>query len=184
MVLLGYGVKLHLVSDLPDLRMTALLLVRKAHDDDGAHAVVHAVVADCAQPAPLGRPLGRTEPSAAHDHGTESQALYLQAQPLLHVVVLHDVDFVGELGLHQGLGQGRGLGGREIVEIVLQLSLGGLHGERCRVEILGIGEWDGLGAPVGAVEDARGAHVEEHHVVPGPQVVLHGPSHGVRALVA
>jgi len=69
---------------------------------------------------------------------------------LLSIVILHNVDFEG------GLGQGRGVGGLEIVRIILQLSLGGLHGGRGRVGIVGVGEWNAVGAHVDAVAHAHG----------------------------
>lgn len=103
-------------------------------------------------------------------------------------MVLDNVDSEGELSLDQGLGQGGRLGGGEIVEIVLEFALGGLSGGRGRVgavDIAAVGSYrDRVGAPVGAVEDAGGSHVEEDHVIPGTKVVLDGPSDGVGALVA
>lgn len=103
-------------------------------------------------------------------------------------MVFDNVDSERELSLDQGLGQGGGLGGGEIVEIVLKFALGGLSGGRGRVgvvDIAAVGSYrDRFGAPVGSIEDACGSHVEEDHVVSGTEVVLDGPSDGVGALVA
>jgi hypothetical protein len=74
------------------------------------------------------------------------------------------------------LGQGHGLGDREIVGIILQLSLGGLSEVRGRVGIVGIGEWDAVGARIGAIEHVRGLHMEEHH---SQGLVGHPSSFGV-----
>ena len=99
-------------------------------------------------------------------------------------MVLDDVDFEGDLGLDQGLSHGVGLGRREILELVLQFPLLGL-GLRgaTRIGILiGILR-DGGATPVSTVEDVRGPHVEEDHVVTWPEVVLHSPFHGEGTLV-
>lgn len=74
------------------------------------------------------------------------------------------------------MGRGHGLGDREIVEIILQLSLGDLSEGRGRVGIVGIGEWDAVGAPIGAIEHVRGLDMEEHH---SQGLVSHPSSFGV-----
>ncbi len=47
-----------------------ILLVGEANDDDGADAVVHAVVADAAEPG-LGGAAGGAEAAAAHDYSAQ-----------------------------------------------------------------------------------------------------------------
>lgn len=154
-----------------------IFVIGTPNDDHGTNTMVDAVITDAPKPALGGSP-GRAEAAAPHDDGAEAQPLHLQAKPLLHVVVLHYVDFERDLSLHQGLSQVRGLRGREGVEVVLQLPLRLLGGGPGRVDV------EVNGAPVGAVEYARGPHVEEDHGVAGTEVVLHGPSDGEGALVA
>ena len=146
--------------------------------------MMYTVVADAAETRLGGAFGGRAEATAAHDNSAEPEPLDLEAEPLLQVVVLHDVDFEGDLSLDQGLSQRVGLRSREIVQLVLELALLGLGVEgRIGILILGLGR-NGGAAPVGAVEDASGADVEEDDVVAGAEVVLDGPFDGVGTLVA
>lgn len=153
--------------------VVSVLFIGKPDDDDRTDAVVNAVVTDTAEPG-TGAPLSSSEAAAAHNDGDEAEPLDLQAEPLLHVVVLDYVDLVGDSSLFQGLGDVVGFGDREIVEIDLELLLRGL--------VLGNG--DVGGAPIGAVEDAGGADVEEDDGVAGAEVVLDGPIDGKGALIA
>ena len=57
--------------------------------DDGTDAI-----ADAAEPAVVVAAANGAESAASHDDSTESE-------PLLHVVILHDVDLVGDLRLLQ-----------------------------------------------------------------------------------
>ena len=146
--------------------------------------MMYTVIADAAETRLGGAFGGRAEATAAHDNSAEPEPLDLEAEPLLHVVVLHDVDFEGDLSLDQGLSQRVGLRSREIVQLVLELPLLGLGVEgRIGILILILGR-NGGAAPVGAVEDAGGADVEEDDVVAGAEVVLDGPFDGVGTLVA
>ncbi|GJN32669.1 hypothetical protein PR202_gb21189 [Eleusine coracana subsp. coracana] len=145
---------------------------------------MHAVVADAAEP-PLAGPASGAEPFAPHDDGAEAEPLNLEAEALLHVVVLDDVDLVGDPGVLERPGEVLGLGRGEGGEVVLHPDGGGLGvvaavGGRVRVE-----RRDGEvgAAPVRAVEDGGGADVEEDDGVPGAEVVVDGPAHGVRRLV-
>lgn len=94
-----------------------------ADDDDGTDAVVDAVIADAAEPTVIVAAMNGAESPASHDDSTESEPLDLEAQPLLHVVILHDVDLVGVLRLPQRPRQIGGFQSGERVEIVLQLLL-------------------------------------------------------------
>ncbi|KAB8100084.1 hypothetical protein EE612_030458, partial [Oryza sativa] len=167
-------------------------IIRVAHDHDGADAVVHAVVADAPEP-PFARPARGAEAAAAHDHGGQAEALGLEAEALLHVVVLDYVDLEGDLRGDERLRQVLRLGGGEGVEVLLPLLLG-LLGLVARggvgVGVLGgvgggvvVVDGDGDGAPVGAVEHGGGADVEEHDGVARAEVVLHGPLDGEGGLV-
>ena len=166
----------------------AVLIVGIADDNDGADAVVHAVVADAAEAAVAAAANGAEAP-APHDDGAEAETLDLEAEALLHVVVLHDVDLVRDLRVAQRLSEIGGLRCRERVEIILQLALvlvaavvGGNGDEFLVGSGVGVdGEVDG--APVGAEEDVGGADVEEDHGVAGADVLLDGPADGVGALV-
>ena len=150
-----------------------ILVIGEPHDDDRTDAVVHTVVTDTAEPG-LGGPLRSPESPAAHHDGAEAEPLDLQAQPLLHVVVLDYVDLVRRLGFLKRPGEVVGFGDGEIVEIVLELLLG----------LLVFGDGDVGGAPVGAVEDASGPDVEEDDGIARAEVVLDGPFDGEGALVA
>jgi hypothetical protein len=161
-------------------------VIREAHHHNGADTVVHAVVADAAEPALAGPPRG-AEALAPHDDGAEREALDLEAEALLHVVVPDDVDLVGDAGVLERAGEVVGLGGREGVVVVLHPARGG-GGLAVAVAVLGgggarVGEGDVDGAPVGAVEHGGGAHVEQDDGVPGAEVVGDGPAHGVGGLV-
>ena len=102
---------------------TASLSFGIADDDDGTDAVVDAVIADAAEPTVIVAAMNGAESPASHDDSTESEPLDLEAQPLLHVVILHDVDLVGDLRLPQRPCQIGGFQSGERVEIVLQLLL-------------------------------------------------------------
>ena len=161
-----------------------VIVIGITNHNNRADTVMYTVVADAAETRLGGAFGGRAEATAAHDNSAEPEPLDLEAEPLLHVVVLHDVDFEGDLSLDQGLSQGVGLRSREIVQLVLELPLLGLGVEgRIGILILILGR-NGGAAPVGAVEDAGGADVEEDDVVTGAEVVLDGPFDGVGTLVA
>lgn len=110
-------------------------------------------------------------------------------------MVLDDVDLVGNLSLLQWLSNISSLGSREGIEVVLELLLGVSLGRSSRFVLLpaavvvqrvsifvGVdGEIDGT--PVGAEQYGGGADVEEDHGVPGTDVVVDGPTYGVRTLV-
>lgn len=159
-----------------------VIVIGITNHNNRADTVMYTVIADAAETRLGGAFGGRAEATAAHDNSAETEPLDLEAEPLLHVVVLHDVDFEGDLSLDQGLSQRVGLRGREIVQLVLELALLGL-GVEGRIGILVQGR-NGGAAPVGAVEDAGGADMEEDHVVAGAEVVLDGPFDGVGTLVA
>ena len=163
-----------------------VIVIGITNHNNRADTVMYTVVADAAETRLGGAFGGRAEATAAHDNSAEPEPLDLEAEPLLQVVVLHDVDFEGDLSLDQGLSQGVGLRSREIVQLVLELALLGLGVEgRIGILILGLGLGrNGGAAPVGAVEDAGGADVEEDDVVAGAEVVLDGPFNGVGTLVA
>lgn len=154
-----------------------LLIIRKSDDDYRADAVVHAVIANAAEPS-LGGALGGTNATAAHDDGAQSEPFNFQAEPLLHVVVLDDMDLEWDAAVGERLSEIGGLGGGESGEVVLALLVGllGVVGGG------GVGEVDG--APVGAVEYGGGADVEEDDGVAGAEVVVDGPSDSVGRLVA
>jgi hypothetical protein len=166
-------------SSLPTLRHG---IIRVTHHYHGADTVVHTVVTDAAEPTLVAPPRG-AEPFAPHDDGAEAEPLDLEAEALLHVVVLDDVDLVGDPGVLERPGEVLGLGRGEGGEVVLHPDRGGLGvvlgGGRVRVR-----RRDGEvgAAPVGAVEDGGGADVEEDDGVPGAEVVVDGPAHGVRRL--
>ena len=166
-------------------------IIRVAHNHHKAGAVVHAVVADAPEP-PFPDPARGAEAAAAHDQGGQAKALGLEAEALLHVVVLDDVDLEGDLRADERLREVLRLGGGEGVEVLLPLLLGllglllGGRGARRALGDVGVGvvvDGDRDGAPVGAVEDRGGAHVEQHDGVPGAEVVLHGPLDGEGGLV-
>ena len=163
-----------------------VIVIGITNHNNRADTVMYTVIADAAETRLGGAFGGRAEATAAHDNSAEPEPLDLEAEPLLQVVVLHDVDFEGDLSLDQGLSQGVGLRSREIVQLVLELALLGLGVEgRIGILILGLGLGrNGGAAPVGAVEDASGADVEEDDVVTGAEVVLDGPFNGVGTLVA
>ena len=161
-----------------------VIVIGITNHNNRADTVMYTVVADAAETRLGGAFGGRAEATAAHDNSAEPEPLDLEAEPLLQVVVLHDVDFEGDLSLDQGLSQRVGLRSREIVQLVLELPLLGLGVEgRIGILILILGR-NGGAAPVGAVEDAGGADVEEDDVVAGAEVVLDGPFNGVGTLVA
>ena len=85
-------------------------------------------------------------------------------------MIFDDADLEGDAVIDQGLGQSLRLGGGERVEVSFRPL------RRLLREV--------NGAPVGAVEDAGGADVEEDHGVPGAEVVFDRPSHGIRTLIA
>jgi hypothetical protein len=152
----------------------SLGLLGEPDNNNGADAMANTIIADTPEPA-LAIPLGGPEASAPHDDGIDAKPLDLEADPLLHVVVLDDVNLEGDVALHQRLSKIRGLGGRESIEVVFELLMGFL-----------VGGVDGKidGAPVGSVEDAGRAYMEENDVVTGSEIVQHRPFHGERALVA
>ena len=161
-----------------------VIVIGITNHNNRADTVMYTVIADAAETRLGGAFGGRAEATAAHDNSAEPEPLDLEAEPLLQVVVLHDVDFEGDLSLDQGLSQGVGLRSREIVQLVLELALLGLGVEgRIGILILILGR-NGGAAPVGAVEDAGGADVEEDDVVAGAEVVLDSPFDGVGTLVA
>ena len=102
---------------------TASLSFGIADDDDGTDTVVDAVIADAAEPTFIVAAMNGAESPASHDDSTESEPLDLEAQPLLHVAILHDVDLVGDLRLPQRPRQIGGFQSGECVKIVLQLLL-------------------------------------------------------------
>nr|GLL24039.1 hypothetical protein CR513_39626 [Ipomoea trifida] len=106
--------------------------------------------------------------------------LNFQAQSLLHVVVLHDMDLERNIRVHQRLRHVVGLSSGEIVEIVLDLLLSLLvaGGGGLGVD----GEIDG--APISAVEDGGRPDVEEDYGVAWTEIILDRPLHGVSALIA
>lgn len=156
-----------------------------SHHHHGAGAVLHAVIADAAE-LPFAPPPGGADAAAAHDDGAQSQPLNLQAQPLLHVVILHDVNLHRDMGVHERLRQVVGLLRRQVV--VLLLHLPRRRRRRLGEGVVGgggaVGGGGGGGAPVGAVENAGGPDMEEDHGVAGADVVVHRPLHGEGALVA
>ena len=170
-----------------------ILIFGIADDDDGTDAVVDAVIADAAEPTVVVAAANGAESPASHDDSAESEPLDLEAKPLLHVVILHDVDLVGDLRLLQRPRQIGGFRGGERVEIVLQLLL--IVGGRRRGRgggggyIIGVAVEVGRGngevdrAPVGAEEDGGGADVEEDDGVAGSDVVVDGPAYSVSRLV-
>ena len=161
-----------------------VIVIGITNHNNRADTVMYTVIADAAETRLGGAFGGRAEATAAHDNSAEPEPLDLEAEPLLHVVVLHDVDFEGDLSLDQGLSQRVGLRSREIVQLVLELALLGLGVEgRIGILILILGR-NGGAAPVGAGEDAGGADVEEDDVVAWAEVVLDGPFDGVGTLVA
>ncbi|PWZ40378.1 hypothetical protein Zm00014a_015470 [Zea mays] len=153
---------------LPTLGRT---VIREAHHHNRADNVMHAVVADAAEPPLAGPPRG-AEALAPHDDGAEREALDLEAEALFHVVVPDDVDLVGDARVLERPGDVIGLGGRESVVVVLHPARsGGLGiGVTATKAILGVGARDGEGdvdgAPVDAVEHGGGAHVEQNDGVP------------------
>lgn len=153
--------------------VVSVLVIRESNDDDRTDAVVHTVVTNTAEPS-IGAPPRGSEAPAAHNDGDQTKPLDLQAEPLLQVVILHDVDLERDLGLAERLGEVVGFGDGEAVEIGLEFLLGGLVGR----------DGDVGGAPVGAVEDGGGADVEEDDGIAGAEVVLDGPGDGEGALVA
>ena len=100
-----------------------ILIFGIANDDDGTDAVVDAVIADAVKPTVIVAKVNGAKSPASHDDRTESEPLDLEAQPLLHVVILHDVDLVRDLHLPQRPRQIGGFQSGECVEIVLQLLL-------------------------------------------------------------
>ena len=78
-----------------------ILIFGIADDDDGTDAVVDAVIADAAEPTVVVAAANGAESPASHDDSAESEPLDLEAKPPLHVVILHDVDRVGDLRLLQ-----------------------------------------------------------------------------------
>jgi hypothetical protein len=166
-------------------------IIRVAHNHHGADTVVHAVVTDAPEP-PFAGPARGAEATAAHDQGGQAEALGLEAEALLHVVVLDDVDLEGGLRDDERLREVLRLGGGEGVEVLLPLLLGllglllGGRGARRALGDVGVGvvvDGDRDGAPVGAVEHGGGADVQQHDGVPGAEVVLDGPLDGKGGLV-
>ena len=100
-----------------------ILIFGIAEDDDGTDAVVDAVIADAAEPTVVVAAANGAESPASYDDSAESEPLDLEAKPLPHVVILHDVDLVGDLRLLQLPRQIGGFRGGERVEIILQLLL-------------------------------------------------------------
>ena len=124
-----------------------ILIFGIADDDDGTDAMVDAVIADAAEPAVVVAAANGAESAASHDNRTESEPLDLEAKPLLHVVILHDVDLVGDLRLLQRPRQIGGFQSGERVEIVLQLLL--IVGGRRRRRGGGGGYFIGVAVEVG-----------------------------------
>jgi hypothetical protein len=166
--------------------IAGILIFGIPHHDDRTDAVVDAVVANAAE-STVAAAASRTKPSAPHDHRIQAKPLDLQAQPLPHVVVLHDVDLVRDLRLPKRPREIGDLRRRERVEVVLQLLVrrfgarGGV-GAVAAIHVRG-GDREVNRAPVSAEEDRGGADVEEDHGVSGSDVVIHGPAHGVGRLV-
>ena len=67
-------------------------IIREADHHDWTNTVMHTVIADTPETA-LAAPPGGAEAPTSHDDRAEAKPLDLQAEALLHVVVLHDVDF-------------------------------------------------------------------------------------------
>jgi len=162
-----------------------------AHNHNRADTVVHAVVTDAPEP-PFPDPARGTESPAAHDHRGQAEALGLEAEALLHVVVFDDVDLEGDLRADQRLRKVLRLSGREGVELLLplllrllRLLLSGRSAHRTLgdVDVGVVVDGDRDGAPVGTIEHRGGADVEQHHGVPGAEVVLNGPLDGKGGLV-
>lgn len=78
----------------------AVLVIRISHHHHWTNTMMHAIITDASQ-LPIVPSFGGTESSAPHDHRVQPQPLHLQAQPLLHVMVLHYVDLVGDLRFPQ-----------------------------------------------------------------------------------
>lgn len=152
-----------------------ILLIRISDDDNRTNAVPDAVIANAPEPA-VAPSLGGAESPAPHDDSTQPQPLHLQTQPLLHVMILHNVDFERDLSLHQRLRQVGRLCGGERVEIDLELLL--------RLLVLGVDDGEVDGAPIGAVEDGGGADMDQNDGVAGADVVVNGPFDGEGGLVA
>ncbi|RDX79893.1 hypothetical protein CR513_39626, partial [Mucuna pruriens] len=164
-----------------------ILVIGIANNNDRADTMVDTIITDTPELAVVAAAHG-AEAAAPHDDGAEAEPLHLQTQPLLHVVILHDVDLERNLRLAQGLREIRGLRRRERVEVILQLPLAvvvvavdGVDGLLIGVRVGIDGQIDG--APIGAEEDVCRADVEEDHGIPRTDVVLHGPAHRVGALV-
>nr|GMD11450.1 nitric oxide synthase-interacting protein [Ipomoea batatas] len=66
---------------------TAIFLVRISDHNNRANTVLHTVITDGSKPA-FGAAPGSAEAAAPHYHSAEPKPLNLQAQPLLHVVLL------------------------------------------------------------------------------------------------
>ena len=166
--------------------VAGVLVFGVPHHDDRTDAVVDAVVADAAE-STVAAAARRTEPPAPHDHRIQAESLDLQAQPLPHVVILHDVDLVRDLRLPQRPRDIGGLRSSERVEVLLQLLLRhlGSRGGDDAVAVVHIrgGDREVNGAPVGPEEDRSGTDVEEDHGVAWSYIVIHSPAHGVGRLV-
>nr|GLL28814.1 Os07g0551501 [Ipomoea trifida] len=69
------------------LFLKGFVCYRISDHNNRANTVLHTVITDGSKPA-FGAPAGSAEASAPHYHSAEPKPLDLQAQPLLHVVLL------------------------------------------------------------------------------------------------
>lgn len=154
---------------------SVVLLIRISHDNNRTDAMPHTVIANTAKP-PIASSLCCPKSPAPHDHSTQSKSLNLQTEPLLHIMILHNVDFERDLRVHKRLRQIGRLRSGEGVEIIFQLLL--------RLLVVGVDDGEVHGAPVSTVEDGSGAHVEQNNSISGAEVVMDGPLDGESRFVA
>nr|GLL38390.1 hypothetical protein CR513_39626 [Ipomoea trifida] len=133
--------------------ISSILLVRIPDNHNRTNAMPNTVITDASKSAVVSFP-----------------------KPLLHVVVLHDVDFERNLRVHQRLSQIGGLSDGESVEIVLQLLL--------RLLVVSVDDGEVNRSPVGAVEHRGGADVDENHGVARAEVLVHRPLDSEGGLIA
>ena len=93
-------------------------------------------------------------------------------------MIFHDMDLERNLSFDKRLSEIGSFRRGEVIEIILELPL------RFFRRVLGVGDGDVNGSPVGAVKDAGGTDVEENDGVSGTEVLLDRPLDGVGTLVA
>lgn len=154
--------------------ISTLLLIRIPHNHHRAHTVPHAVITNASKPAIITLS-SSPKPTAPHNHSAQPKPLDLQAKPLLHIMIFHNVYLKRNLGVHERLGQIRGLGGGKCIEIILQLLL--------RLLVLRVHDGEVNGTPIGTVENRSRTDVDENDGVPRAEVVVNGPLDGEGGLV-